>query len=119
MLKSNETWNKINQLEKYEVNVENFQNQYEEELKKLIKNNNLILKCQQKFRSKKINVFTEEVDKIALRANNDWIQSINSTETYTFKMSEDLICKKEEIKCTNTIKQYKNDQLVTKMKNLI
>ena len=118
MLKSNETWNRINQLEKYEVNVENFQNQYKEELKKLIKNNNLILKYQQRFRTEKINAFTEEVDKIALRANDDRIQSINSTETYTFKMSEGLICKKEEIKCTNTIKQYKNDQLVTKHEKL-
>ena len=78
----------------------------------------MILKYQQRFRSEKINVFTEEVDKIALRANDDRIQSINSTETYTFKTSKDLICKKEEIKCTNTIKQYKNDQLVTKHEKL-
>ena len=48
--------------------------------KKIIKNNKLILKTQQRFRSKKKKkkVFTEEVNKIALSVNDDKrIQSIN------------------------------------------
>ena len=46
-----------------------------------IKDNRLILKSQQRFRSEKYNVFTEEVNKIALIAHDDKrIQSIDSTE---------------------------------------
>ena len=49
--------------------------------KKNKKNNKLILKTLQKFRSDKHNVFTEEVIKIALRANDDErIQSLDSIE---------------------------------------
>ena len=39
--------------------------------KKFIKNNKLILKTQQRFRSDKNNVFTEEIHKIASRSNDD------------------------------------------------
>ena len=43
-------------------------------------------------------------------ANNDkGMQSINSIETYAYGTSIDLLCKKEENNCDNTIKQYKND----------
>ena len=28
--------------------------------------------------------------------------------TYAHRISKDLVCKKEEIKCSNIIKQYKN-----------
>ena len=48
-----------------------------------MKNNKLILKSQQRFRSQKHNVFTEEVNKITLSANDHKrIQSIDSVETY-------------------------------------
>ena len=41
-----------------------------------------MLKTQQRFRSEKNDVLTEEVDNIALRTNDDErIQSINSLET--------------------------------------
>ena len=36
------------------------------------------------------------------------MQSIDSIETYAYGMSKDLVCKKEEFKCNNIIKQYKN-----------
>ena len=36
------------------------------------------------------------------------MQSIDSIETYAFGTSKDLVYKKEEIKCDNIIKQYKN-----------
>ena len=75
----------------------------------MIKNNKLILKTQQRFRSeKRKHVFTEEINKIALGLNDDKRrQSIDSTETYAHQTSKDLVCKKEEIKCNNIIKQYK------------
>ena len=38
--------------------------------KEFTKNNKLILKSQQRFRSKKYNVFTEEINKIAFSAND-------------------------------------------------
>ena len=37
------------------------------------------------------------------------MQSIDSIETYEYGTSKDLISEKEEIKCNNIIKQYKND----------
>ena len=75
----------------------------------MIKNNKLILKTQQRFRSeKRKHVFTEEINKIALGLNDDkGRQSIDSIETYAHQTSKDLVCKKEEIKCNNIIKQYK------------
>ena len=74
-------------------------------LREFIKNNKLILKTQQRFRSEKHNIFTEEIDKIALSSNDaKRMQSIDSTETYEYGMSKDLVCKKEEIKCNNITK---------------
>ena len=68
----------------------------------MIKNNKLTLKTQQRFRSEKHKVFTEEINKIALISNDDKrIQSIDSIETCTYGMSKDLVCKEEEIKCNN------------------
>ena len=56
-----------------------------------------------------MNVFTEEANKISLCANHDKrIQSIDSVESNTYRMSEDVICRKERIKCNNIITQYKN-----------
>ena len=55
-------------------------------------------------------MFTEEVTKIPLSANDDnRIQSINSREAYAYGMGKNLICKKEEIEHNNTIMtiQYK------------
>ena len=51
--------------------------------KEFIKNNKLILKTQQRFRSKKHNEFTEEINKIALSSNDDKrTQSIDLIETH-------------------------------------
>ena len=36
------------------------------------------------------------------------MQSIDLIETYTYGLSKDLVCKKEEVKCNNIIKLYKN-----------
>ena len=52
------------------------------------------------------NAFTEEVNKIASSANDDKeIQSIDSTATYVYETSKDLVCKKE--KTNAIIKQSK------------
>ena len=61
-----------------------------------------------RFQSGRHNVFTKEINKIALSSSDDKrMQSIDSIETYAHRMSEDLICTKEKIKC-NIIKQYRN-----------
>ena len=36
------------------------------------------------------------------------MKSIDLIETYAYGMNKDLVCKKEEIKCNNKIKRYKN-----------
>ena len=55
----------------------------EKDHKEFIKNNKLILKSEQRFRSKKNNVFPEEVNKIALSTNDHKrIQLIDLIETY-------------------------------------
>ena len=59
--------NKINHLEKNEIVL----NSSKEDKKEFVKNNKLILKTQEKFRSETHNVFTEETKKIALSSNDD------------------------------------------------
>ena len=72
-----------------------------EDKKEFKKNNKLILKAQQRFKSI-MYVFTQEINKIALSLNDDKrIQSIESMQTYAQGTSKDLIRKKEEIKCNN------------------
>ena len=75
----------------------------------LIRNNKSILKTQQRLKSRRHNVFTEEIDKITLISNDDQrIQSIDSIETYACGTSKDVVSEKEVIKCNNIMKQYKN-----------
>ena len=55
-----------------------------------------MLKTQQRFRSEKRDVFTEEINNIALSSNDvKRMQSINSIETYAYEMNKNLVCKKE------------------------
>ena len=79
-----------------------------EDHKESIKNNKLILRTLQRFRSEKLNVFTTETNKTVLRSNDDKrIQSIDSVETNAFGTSKDIVCQKEEIKCNNIIRKYR------------
>ena len=39
--------------------------------------------------------------------DDERIQPIDSVETYAYRTSKDLICKKEKTKCSNIINQYK------------
>ena len=79
--------------------------------KEFIRNNKSILKTQQRYKSERHNAFTEENNKIALSSNdNKRMQSIDSIETCILnEHPEDLLREKEEIKCNNIIKQYKNN----------
>ena len=77
--------------------------------KKIAKNNKLILKTQQSFKSDRRNVFTEEINKIALSSNDDKrMRATDSIETYAYGTNKDLKCKKEKLKRNNIIKQCKN-----------
>ena len=103
-LKANQLENKINQQEKTRLNTESFKENHN----KFIKNNKLILKTQQRFKSERHNVFTDKINKIALSSNDDErIRSIDLVETYAHETSTDLISKKQKIKCNNTIKLCK------------
>ena len=82
--------------------------------KEFIKNNKLILKTQQRFKSERHNVFTEGIENIALNSNNDKrMQSSDSIEIYAYGIGKDLVSEKErkKKKCNNIIKQYKNGLL--------
>ena len=87
---------KKNHLENNNIDVGSLKEDYKESTK----NNKLILKAQQRFRSEKHNVFTEKINKTALSSNDEKrIQSIDLIETYANGTSKDLICIIEEIKC--------------------
>ena len=56
-----------------------------------------MLKIRQRLKSERHNVFTEEINKIALISNDDnKMQSIDSIETYAYGTSKDLVGNKEE-----------------------
>ena len=96
---------KLNHREKNEFDLYSLKKDNKES-----KNNKLILKTQQRFKSERYNVFTEEVNKVALSSNDDKrMQSIDLIETYSYGMSKDLVSEKDKVKCNNIIKQYKND----------
>ena len=85
-------------------------NSLRENYKEFVKNKKLILKLHERYRSQKHDVFTGEVNNIALSGNNDKrIQSIDSVELCAYGTSKKLVCKKQKVKRNNIIKQYKND----------
>ena len=89
--------NKITQLEKNKLDKDSLRENYKE----FIKNNRLILKSLQKFRVEKHNVFTEEVNKIALTDNDDkGMQSIYSIEIYTYEINEEKIHTKKKLRAS-------------------
>ena len=60
--------------------------------KEIIKYNKLILKIRQRFKSERHNIFTEEINKITLSSNYDKrMQSIDSAESYAYRMNKDLV----------------------------
>ena len=64
-----------------------------------------MLKIQERFKSERHNVFTEEISKIALSSIDEkGMQSIDSIKTYAYGRSSVLVSKKEVIKCNNILK---------------
>ena len=79
-----------------------------ENYKEFIKNNKSISKSQQRLKSERHNVFTEDINKIASISNDDkGLQSIDLIDTYAYGTGKDLVSDKSEIKCNLIIMQYK------------
>ena len=84
---------KTNHLEKSKINIDSLKKNHEE----FIINNKSILKTQQRFKSEMHNVFTEEINKIALSSNDNKImQSIDLIETHAYGTNKDLVSENEE-----------------------
>ena len=59
-------------------------------------NNQIILKSQQRFKSEKLDVYTEEVNKIALSSNDDKrLQTFDRITSYPYGTSAGKVCKTE------------------------
>ena len=65
---------------------------YVDNIKEFIKNNKSILKIQQRFKSERYNVFTEEINNIVFSSNDvKRMQSIDLIETYACGTSTVLV----------------------------
>ena len=105
-LEASKLENKINHLEKNKINITSLKNIGS--LKEFIWIIRLILQTQQRFKSRRHNVFTEELNKTVLNSNEDnRMQSIDPIETYAYGTSKNLVSEKEKFKCNYIIKQYK------------
>ena len=69
-LEATQLENKINYPEKNKTEIDNFF-RYKRKQKEFMRNNKLILKAQQRFKSERHKLFTEEIKKIPLISNND------------------------------------------------
>ena len=59
-------------------------------------NNRIILKSQQRFKSDYHNVYTEEINKIALSSNDDKrLQTFDKTTTYWYGTNAFKVCESE------------------------
>ena len=66
----------------------------------------MILKTHQRFKSERQNIFTEEINKIALSSNGDKrMQSIDLIEKYAYGTRKYLVSEREDIKCNKIIKR--------------
>ena len=65
-------------------------------------NNEIILKSQQRFKSEAHNVYTEEVNKIALSSNDDKrLQTFDRITSYPYGTSAGKVCKTEMLSKVN------------------
>ena len=79
--------------------------------KDFLKNNGLMLKSQQRFRSVKHNIFSKDINKIVLSTNdNKTIQLTDSIEIYAYGTNKKIIHENEDVNCSNIIKKFKNKQ---------
>ena len=83
-LEATQLENKINHQEKNKIDIDNLKEDHKEFMK------TIILKTQQRFRSKKHNAFTEEINKIALspnhniKKNHTHVKKVGSTSEFLF-----------------------------------
>ena len=57
-----------------------------------MRNNKLILKTQQRFKSEQYNAYAKEINKIASSLSDDKrMQSVDSIETYAYRTRKDLV----------------------------
>ena len=82
-LEATQLENKINYLEKNEINKDSLKKK-----KEFIKNNKIILKAQKSIKSERYNVFTEVVNKIDLSLNNDNKNAMNEFDRIICILSE-------------------------------
>ena len=65
-------------------------------------NNEIILKSQQRFKSETHNVYTEEINNIALSSNDDKrLQTYDKTISYPYRTSAGKVCKTELLSKVN------------------
>ena len=65
--------------------------------------NEIILKSQQRFKSERHNVYTEDVNKIALSSNDDkTVQAYDRITSYPYERSAGKVCKTEILRKVNT-----------------
>ena len=94
----------MNYLEKKKIDVHCLKVDKKEFLK-----DKIILKTQQGFKTKRHNLFTEVITKIAFSSNNDKrMQSVNWIEIYAYGTTKDLTCKKKN-RCL-TLKERKKKE---------
>ena len=82
-------------------------------LTKIIKNSKKktkksLLEIQQRFKSERHDVLTEEINKVAVSSNHyKRMQSTDSIETYLYGTGKVLVIEEVEIKCSNIKKRFK------------
>ena len=65
-------------------------------------NNEIVLKSQQRFKSKRHNVYAEEINKIALSSNDDKkLQTFDRITSYPYGTSSGKVCKTELLSKVN------------------
>ena len=103
MFRSNSNSKLSKPVKKSKLDVDSYREKHEE----FIKKNKFVLNHKKDLAK---NVFTEEINKIALSDNdNKRIKLIDSIGTYAYGTSKDLGCKKGETKSNSIRKQSKND----------
>ena len=75
-------------------------------------NNKNIYRSQQRFKSYNHDVYTEEVNKIALSSNDDKrLQTFDRITTYPYGTNAFKVCESEMLMVNYNKNKYKNDQL--------
>ena len=74
-------------------------------------NNEIMLKSQQRFKNERHDVYTEEINKIALSSNDDKIlQTFDRITSYPYGTSAGKVCKTELLSKVNIFKQSKYNE---------